>query len=172
MKAHDWKDIAELVGIAAVVVSLIFVGMQIRQEQNIASTQAFFEWDDTQIEWARLVSENKDIWVRGLKNEELSESDVAAFNVIASAFFDKEGSRYRGGMLTSGTAESGLIQKNADIIYSYPGLSAAWADYTKFHRSHQHGAWLLGYFDAIDASMAEIRSGHREYTEPPAFGPN
>ena len=172
MKQHNWKDTAELIGIAAVVVSLIFVGAQIRQDKDVARATLFAEWDDTQIEWARLIGENKDVWARGLKKEDLSDPDRAAFNVIASSYFDKEGARYRSTSILSGAPASFIIVKNADIIYSYPGLSAAWQDYAKFHRSHQHGEWLVGYWNGLDASMEEIRSGKREHTEPPAFGPN
>ena len=39
MKINAWKDIAEIVGITALVASLIFVGLQIRQEQAIAIAQ-------------------------------------------------------------------------------------------------------------------------------------
>lgn len=39
MKMTNWKDIAELVGITAIVASLIFVGLQLRQEQVIARTE-------------------------------------------------------------------------------------------------------------------------------------
>ena len=41
IKSTDWKDIAELVGIAAIVGSLIFVGLQMRQTQEIALAQTF-----------------------------------------------------------------------------------------------------------------------------------
>ena len=36
MKKTDWKSIAELIGIAAIVASLIFVGLQMRQSHEIA----------------------------------------------------------------------------------------------------------------------------------------
>lgn len=36
MKPANWKDIAELIGIAAIVASLIFVGLQMKQSQDIA----------------------------------------------------------------------------------------------------------------------------------------
>jgi hypothetical protein len=36
MKNTNWKDIAELVAIAAVVASLVFVGMQMRQDRLLA----------------------------------------------------------------------------------------------------------------------------------------
>jgi hypothetical protein len=34
----NWKDIAELLGIAAIVASLIFVGLQMKQSQQIAAS--------------------------------------------------------------------------------------------------------------------------------------
>ena len=39
MRPTNWKDIAELSGIAAIVVSLIFVGFQMRQAQVIANAE-------------------------------------------------------------------------------------------------------------------------------------
>ena len=36
MKTTNWKDIAELIGIASIVASLIFVGFQMRQNHEIA----------------------------------------------------------------------------------------------------------------------------------------
>ena len=39
MPRANWKEIAELLGIAAIVASLIFVGVQLRQEQLIARTE-------------------------------------------------------------------------------------------------------------------------------------
>ncbi len=39
MKEANWKDLAELVGIAAIVASLIFVGFQLKQERAIARAE-------------------------------------------------------------------------------------------------------------------------------------
>ena len=36
MQSANWKDIAELIGIAAIVASLIFVGLQMKQSHEIA----------------------------------------------------------------------------------------------------------------------------------------
>lgn len=41
MKDTNWKDIAELVGIAAIVASLIFVGLQMQQTREIAVSEAY-----------------------------------------------------------------------------------------------------------------------------------
>ena len=39
MKPANWKDITELVGIAAIIGSLVFVGLQMRQAQQLAQAQ-------------------------------------------------------------------------------------------------------------------------------------
>ena len=41
MKSTNWKDVAELIGIAAIVASLIFVGLQMKQSQDIAIAASF-----------------------------------------------------------------------------------------------------------------------------------
>lgn len=43
MKSPHWKDVAELVGIAAIVASLIFVGLQMKQSQEIAIAAQYHE---------------------------------------------------------------------------------------------------------------------------------
>jgi hypothetical protein len=43
LKATSWKDIAELIGIAAIVASLVFVGLQMKQSQEIAIAAQYHE---------------------------------------------------------------------------------------------------------------------------------
>ncbi len=43
MNKTNWKDIAELIGIAAIVASLIFVGLELRQAYQIAITAEYQE---------------------------------------------------------------------------------------------------------------------------------
>ena len=41
MKFKEWNEIAELVGIAAIVVSLVFVGYELRQSTAVARSDAY-----------------------------------------------------------------------------------------------------------------------------------
>ena len=43
MNSTNWKDIAELVGITAIVASLVFVGMELRQSHQIAIAAEYQE---------------------------------------------------------------------------------------------------------------------------------
>lgn len=82
MKPSNWKDIAELIGIAAIVASLIFVGMQMRQEQEIAIIDALSLRVVTAAEVSNLISDNRDVWVQAISGEELSESDEAVVESV------------------------------------------------------------------------------------------
>ena len=49
MRSTYWKDIAELFGIAAIVGSLIFVGLQLKQTQEISRSAAYQSRADTSL---------------------------------------------------------------------------------------------------------------------------
>lgn len=51
MNSPSWKDIAELIGIAAIVASLVFVGVQIRQEAAATRSAAVLQLKDS---WVQL----------------------------------------------------------------------------------------------------------------------
>ena len=49
MQKTHWKDIAEVVGIAAIVASLIFVGMEMRQTRSIALAATYQARTDSEM---------------------------------------------------------------------------------------------------------------------------
>jgi hypothetical protein len=79
-KLRDWM---ELIGILAVVASLVFVGLQIRQDQEIAIVEAVSHRFDNAEALANLVQENSAIWIKGLDGDELSKEEFAIFSAIA-----------------------------------------------------------------------------------------
>ena len=94
MKKSNWTDVAELVGIAAIVASLVFVGLQMRQSQEIAIAEQYQARAVIAIEnWARR-SENE-FTVRSIGSRELSShgrpphmSEDASLEEIGSEFLD------------------------------------------------------------------------------------
>ena len=80
--SENWRGIVELVGIFAVVASLIFVGLQLRQDQRIAEAEIYADFDDTQIELSRLILENRELWLAGSNGEQLSELDQQSFEAM------------------------------------------------------------------------------------------
>ena len=172
MNKSNWKDIAELVGIAAIVVSLVFVGLQLRQEQNIALAQIFADHDDTKIEWARLVAENNDVWVRGLKGEDLSENEMAVYNSLAAAYFHMENDRYRRATLISRIEPVAITRDFAHVIHSYPGLEAAWRVFEREDDFYTEAQWLQEFDAAVLSTIEDIEAGREEHVRNVGFAPN
>ena len=83
MKSLSWKSLAELAGMAAIVGSLIFVGLQIRQEQVIALSELNLSLLASQIELNNSISDNADIWVRGNAGEELSQAERIIYESLS-----------------------------------------------------------------------------------------
>ena len=85
MNHTNWKDIAELLGIGAIVASLIFVGLQIQQDQEIAIAATYGTLAESTANIADLIDRNAEVWQRGLDDEELSSSDRIKFLALAKA---------------------------------------------------------------------------------------
>ena len=79
MKSISWKEIAELIGIAAIVASLLFVGVELRQSQQIALNEAGFVALTAYIDTRNAENENSDVWIRGNLGEELERSEMAIY---------------------------------------------------------------------------------------------
>jgi hypothetical protein len=71
----NWKQTAELVGIAAIVASLIFVGFQLRQEQNIAIAQTIQGFAETNANLRIGGLEFAEILAKGNRGAELTDGE-------------------------------------------------------------------------------------------------
>jgi len=121
MKKSNWKEIAELVGIAAIVASLIFVGLQLQQTQAIAIANQYQEraalsidyrlaqiQSDTalRIEGSSLIEEASEAGLfsfSGAEIERYSPEEVGYFEaktLLGLTSFDNNHFQYQSGFLT------------------------------------------------------------------------
>jgi hypothetical protein len=124
MKKSDWKGTAELVGIAAIVASLVFVGFQLRQDEDIAELEGRSVFVANAIELARLFNDNEEVWRKGLRNDPLTESEQVTFNALIRVFYIEWFNRY--GRRRVGVGNRGdpmeVPKMVALFMYQYPGL--------------------------------------------------
>jgi hypothetical protein len=72
-KLSDWASIAEILGAGAIVISLVFVGLQIsdgNREARAATTQATL---DAEMMFQSELIENSEVWVRTVQQGDLSD---------------------------------------------------------------------------------------------------
>ena len=123
MKSTSWRHIAELIGIGAIVASLIFVGLQLRQESDIAVRESRSDFVVSAIELARLFSDNREVWIKGLNAEELSEQETFTFDALVRVFYIDRLNRYERAKLSIASGDrQNVTQYVAFFLYQYPGL--------------------------------------------------
>ncbi len=160
MKTRDWKDGAELIGIAAIVASLIFVGMQLRQDQNIAITETRSAITESSGTIATLIQADRETWKRGLDGEELSAGDQIAFLAMTRAvenhFFNLHIRYRRFGNRDPVSTE----RRYAFALYMHPGLRQAYFQNIEFRKAVAAAfgqSWGSGIFhDSIQSKLREL----------------
>lgn len=123
----DWRKTAELIGIVALVVSLVFVGLQMKQTNEVAFMELDTSMVGTAVDIAELITTNPDVWVKGNAGEELTESESAVYIEVLSAM------NTRLVVMESHAAQLGrveishLIRRDwAAFLHQNPGARRAW----------------------------------------------
>ena len=122
MGSMSWKNFLEGIGVLALVASLLFVGFQLQQDRELATAQVIVDFDLLRSELLTAISDNRSVWLSGLKGEELSPTDEIAFRAVVVAHYRKHlGVYQRLQLLGYGTPDS-VAQQYAFDLYQYPSL--------------------------------------------------
>jgi len=140
MKFKEWNEIAELVGIAAIVGSLIFVGLQMKQAQEIANADRRMMRVANMIEMNNAINENAEIWARGLSGEELNESEAVIFkNLVRNregfVFFNWRAAQD----LRTAVGATATVAEFSAFLYENPGARRVYESVEE----HRNDIWGL-----------------------------
>ena len=128
MKFKEWNEIAELVGIAAIVGSLIFVGLQMKQAQELANAERRMVFVANRIELSNAINEHADIWLRGKLGQELDEIETVIFenllhSIYAFHYFHSRAARDVGNEFGAAIT----LHELAVFLHRNPGAQRAWS---------------------------------------------
>ena len=138
MKSIGWKDGVELVGIVAIVASLIFVGLEMRQSQQIALSERAVNMLLSDIEARCPIYEFPDIWARGNAGEELSRSDAVIYRALIrdiNAYAFQR--RYSALLMDDQNAFNAASWDLAGFLYENPGAQREWESLRDMYRRHR-----------------------------------
>ena len=127
MSTRNWREIAELIGIAAIVASLIFVGLQLQQDTQIARSESLVADQVLDLEFAQLIDGRRNVWRRGLAGEQLSDDDQVSFDLMAYALFRQQANDFRRGLVFGDAITDLTADSYAFFVYGNPGLRV-WFD--------------------------------------------
>ena len=85
MKLANWKYLVEIVGITAIVASLIFVGIQIQQDQRVARSQVTLTALEAAVAMNTAIAEHAGVWVKARNKEVLSETEIEIVEELVAA---------------------------------------------------------------------------------------
>ena len=95
MTRTTWKETAELIGITAIVVSLVFVGLQLKQSQDIVLSELDAALNAIDVEITGNIGDHADVWVRGNNGAQLSDSELAIYGRLVSDINTRHQTSYR-----------------------------------------------------------------------------
>jgi hypothetical protein len=168
MKKTDWKETAELVGIAAIVASLLFVGLELRQSQRIAYAEMEGNQISALVGLNELVSENAALILKinageGLADREKIEAESLILSIHQILFFTRQRAAY----LDHPSAETAERQL-AIWLHENPGMRQLWHQIiTRNDESHmailgQHTTGGLATFrDTIRSHLGKLDQNRR-----------
>lgn len=79
------RQMVEILGVTTVVLSLLFVGYELRLARSIAESEGFIQTAELTRSLNEYISNNADLWARGCMAEELTLSENVIFTNIASS---------------------------------------------------------------------------------------
>ena len=121
-KLNDWL---QLIGMAGIIASLIFVGIQLIQAQNIANADRFHQSISSRVAINDSITENAPIFTKANNGEELNETEFLILTQTldsyrALSFFGQQASELVGGY--AGGPSVGL----AMFLFENPGVRTEW----------------------------------------------
>jgi hypothetical protein len=135
MKSPPWKTLGELVGIAALVTSLVFVGYQLKQDRQVATMQVRADWIERNAGLYAEINQHAEVLARANSGAELSESEaITVRNLVGTAFDIVLSIRYpfmelQGADIGADPRPSEL--QLAAFLYKNPGARRAWLEISK-----------------------------------------
>ncbi len=121
------KEFIEVAGLAAIVASLIFVGLQLRQSEDIGVAEGYAAYFSHRLETSNSIKEHIEIWAKGVAGEKLNEDESAVFAILVNQVNE---SAIQGFLYTkevAGIQEAQILAQDfAIFLYLNPGARVVW----------------------------------------------
>ena len=161
-KSIDGKDIAELIGVVAIVASLIFVGLQLRQDRVVARAEATQSSESSATEVNTMIAEYAGVWLKGRNDETLSETELIIMRRLVDTLYRR--ARYTAQMrrqLGIGGQAKASLQDLAVLLHENPGAKRIWESLTKtemmyFEHMRPRDEFRRNYRDEVLAELAKL----------------
>ncbi len=160
-KLNDWMQV---LGMFAIVASLIFVGLQMKQSRDIALGEGAVANAAIAIELGNALSAHAEVWIKGRAGGELDEVERVIFRSLVQDENDKNFFNLRRvRLLGDDYAADSIVLNMSRFLIENPGARQVWTDNATANARDDklvlNREIRLGWFDAVQASMKILEGG-------------
>ena len=149
-----WKEIIEFVGILAIVASLIFVGLQLRQEHAIASAELQNEMISARIELNDQVIANAAVLVKANGGGHLTEEEQIILYELVDSHWADGFFGYRRWQFVEHPAYLAPVRAFAHFLHRNPAALPVWEAMPQ--NSDSVGGAQRVFNDLVQQRVAEL----------------
>ncbi len=163
MKSPDWKETAELIGLFAILASLIIVVMELQQQEKLLDLDMRNSMVSSTVAVNEQIIDHADIWVRGNAGEDLSATEFEIYQRIFISFNDNSFQTYFIFQELYPEQKEQVLSQYAGFLSRNPGAYRVWIDRERQLNADRTAVnpretITSDWIELIDRTIATIRS--------------
>jgi len=162
MDKQSWKDLIEVAGVLAIVASLLFVGIQFNQSQQLGYGDVMSNWSDRSANYRFLIAENAEIWWKACAGEELRPEEKVIAQLMYTSYTTFEYANWvldQKGFGSGAGDGSQAVNRYAANWWRYPGfrdLQRASTDWGELGEDNSDQEPSVRFGQQVAARIAEL----------------
>ena len=128
MKSPDWKETAELIGLFAILASLIIVVMELQQQEKLLDLELRNSMVSSTVAVNEQIIDQADIWVRGNAGEDLNATEFEIYQHMFISFNDNFFQTYYIFQELYPEQKEQVLSQYAGFLSRNPGAYRVWID--------------------------------------------
>jgi hypothetical protein len=151
------KNIAETVGVIAIVLSLVFVGLQLQQTHEIAVSEIFSANTGHRIEANIAIVDNSAVWAKASSGKALTAEEFLVIDRLIENLWEARLSLFHHFYELGDEAGADVILTDfAEYLYQNPGILEIWTNQQL--RLSEARTTISGQENPLSSGVEEIRS--------------
>jgi hypothetical protein len=169
MKETSWTEIAQLFGIVAIVASLVFVGLQLKQSEQLGYSEIVANMNDRRAALNELITDHAEVWHQACLGDELDPGSRIIAHRIMGAIMSDAVSEYIArnvGIARSDSARQRIIERVAAQLWKNPGMKEMFYSGQSWHQGTVTSAigdgLTSGFSTGVIQKLEELESNGKE----------
>ena len=163
MKSPDWKETAELIGLFAILASLIIVVMELQQQEKLLDLDMRNSMVSSTVAVNEQIIDHADIWVRGNAGEDLNTIEFEIYQRMFISFNDNSFQTYFIFRELYPEQKEQVLSQYAGFLSRNPGAYRVWIDRERQLNADRTAVnpretITSDWIELIDRTIATIRS--------------